>query len=262
MKNPFYYTSDLNLSKLLSANVRSMKNGLTLSPGRYLGFGLMLLVVVNYLYVGRALAAAGPISTIPLNSTQESVESQLVAPKKQTSRDGMTINWYNSVSATTADLLYFRDGILVFKSLYIRREPRTLKSYTDLLGNPDRTIFKNASDHDDRVERVHVWAQKGTAVISLGEQFDSQVEREMTFVPLTVDEYMATWGASYKDNQIATISAVLTSSGTPTPMPVQQEPIPIKNHIVPIGGLLIFSGMLTYIFMRILLRRKQSTPIQ
>lgn len=155
-------------------------------------------------------------TTVTLQSTYTELISLLGKPMLEASAEGQLVLYYQSEAPTLADYYIFEHTRLVFLSHSYYTAPKILTEYTGLYGPPAYSVWKYKSDTPDSLRTiVHVWPQSGRAVTTVdGTSQAAHVIREDQFTPVSLTEYLASWGKDVSGHQVATISAV----SSPSPM--------------------------------------------
>ncbi len=143
------------------------------------------------------------VENIALGSARTVVVAALGAPVKETVEDGRTVLWYRSTAGTLADSIYLTEDHVIFISLSHYQTRPSLSTYTVLYGVPERSMWKSAGSLK---EVIHVWPSVGRAVVSVGPDATAQVIREDRFSPMSMQEYLGSWGKNLAVNEQATIA--------------------------------------------------------
>lgn len=172
---------------------------------------------------------------------KQQVLDSLGAPVKETTESGMMVLWYGYNAPTLADFYYFNNESLAFISKSYYQNPKVFSEYLAQYGTPAQSVRKYASD-DSLMQTVHIWPAAGRAVTTVGSDRNSNVVREDTFAPLTLQQYFTSWGVNIAQNQHVTITNELAQI-------VSSQAVPIA--IMSAGGIsLIVVAVAVVLFIR------------
>lgn len=151
------------------------------------------------------------MNDIPLTSSKDYVVQQLGAPLQETLRDGNTILWYGSKYPDSATFYYFQNDTLVRISKSVLEQKKPVQVYVEGNNLPELSFHRyDATVVEDTLPPiVHVWPEKGIAIIAYGIDATSIVEREEYFKSGTIEEYFQTAGADFAGHEIATVAGVV-----------------------------------------------------
>lgn len=142
--------------------------------------------------------------------TSDSLEQQLGSPSASFTDKGQTILQYTSIAPSLADYYTFQNNKLTYISKSYYANPKDVSPYISRYGQPPYSVYKFPKNSEDSLLTVvHAWPQAGVAVTTQGglSQQDARVIREDQYAPITLNEYQASWGRDYANNELATFSA-------------------------------------------------------
>src|SRR3989344_592370 len=169
-------------------------------------------------------------SSIALGSTQEVVIATLGESLATTQIGENTILRYHSNTPTYAHYLFFQNNELVFKQIGRAKEPKVFVDYLNANGQPEVSIKRYAPPVQDSLQLVvHVWPQKGIAIITEGIDPNSPIYQLQQFQPTTLQDYLQSWGKDFAAHERLTIQ-------TPKILQQAEANVPtttVSEHVAP-----------------------------
>jgi hypothetical protein len=216
----------------------------------------MKKILIAFLMIVTLSGLSYAVEIPKLLSSKEAVVQQLGAPLQTLSLAGYEVLWYTSVAPSFADFYYFQNNQLRRISLARQSTKETLDSYTKQLGQAGDSRLAYSGTGDSLVQYVHVWPEKGQAIITSGNASESGVLRSEIFSPVTLENFYQTWGKEFISQAAASTPAKVASpSAAPTLSPVKPKPANTTGLII-LGIALIGMGLG---IVTILLRKMRKT---
>ena len=189
---------------------------------------------------------------IALGDTASVVEAVAGKPLVDSYTGDMRVMQFGSQAPSLAQYLYLKNDRVIYKSTSWYGVPRSFEHYLSLYGTPDTSLRQYAvSDRDSLAMTVHIWPDKGLTVTTNASFIDSPVIRVDQFSPVSLEEYMATWGKTLTGHERAVTSGRINAI---TPTRIVQ---PVKsNQISGISGLYIGGGIVLGALVFVLIARK------
>ncbi|KKS84156.1 MAG: hypothetical protein UV59_C0026G0006 [Candidatus Gottesmanbacteria bacterium GW2011_GWA1_43_11] len=199
----------------------------------------------NYLAQANASSAVDARS-VALAATQETVIALLGAPRATTELNGYLILRYHSNTPTYAHYLFFQNNELVFKQIGRERYELPIQDSLQLV--------------------VHVWPQKGIAIITEGIDPNSPIYQLQQFQPTTLQDYLQSWGKDFAAHERLTIQTpkILQQAEANVPTTTVSEhvaPDYVVILIVVALGAIVLVVALKIVFMIIRKFKKPNTTI-
>ncbi|HCS78948.1 TPA: hypothetical protein DIV55_04370 [Patescibacteria group bacterium] len=220
----------------------------------------------NYLAQANASSAVDARS-VALAATQETVIALLGAPRATTELNGYLILRYHSNTPTYAHYLFFQNNELVFKQIGRAKEPKVFVDYLNANGQPEVSIKRYELPIQDSLQLVvHVWPQKGIAIITEGIDPNSPIYQLQQFQPTTLQDYLQSWGKDFAAHERLTIQTpkILQQAEANVPTTTVSEhvaPDYVVILIVVALGAIVLVVALKIVFMIIRKFKKPNTTI-
>ena len=198
------------------------------------------------------------MSNIQLQTTYQDVTIALGMPLGETNDKGFRILSYTSEAPVEADYYFLKGDKVALKSISYYTKPKNFAEYTAVNGTPSYSVQKSKPDTPDPLKlTVHVWPEKGLVVTTIGSTTTSDVIREDIFTPITLREYLSSFGSYLVGNAPATITQPVVTTPTVTKIVTHSSGPPVY---VLFGGV-VLSIFLLGVLVVILMRRKMPSSM-
>ena len=207
------------------------------------------------------------INNIGIGFKYDEARPPLGEPLAITELDGYLILRYHSNTPTYAHYLFFQNNELVFKQIGRAKEPKVFVDYLNANGQPEVSIKRYELPIQDSLQLVvHVWPQKGIAIITEGIDPNSPIYQLQQFQPTTLQDYLQSWGKDFAAHERLTIQTpkILQQAEANVPTTTVSEhvaPDYVVILIVVALGAIVLVVALKIVFMIIRKFKKPNTTI-
>ena len=126
---------------------------------------------------------------VPGKTTKEEVIKNLGEPAKSKTEEGMDVLEYPSTHELMPHAVYVKDGVVVLVGAHISEDDDfTVSEVIAKYGQPAKKTYSYYSDG----ALTYIYPSRGLALIA-DEDLDVVFE-EQCFVPMSLEQYMQTWG--------------------------------------------------------------------
>lgn len=197
------------------------------------------------------------IYSLSIGISREQVLDLVENPIAIEKNDEFEVLVYNSRYAPKRSVITLKDEVVVFTSESMYGENKTLMQLIEQYGAPSQSILTNTSRFDNAYistpQTIHVWPHLGIASVTDGATTANQVERVDHFSPITLTEYLTSWGKQYARNEIVRLATSSSLPATPKPAPSVFSPPPLLALSVFVSVVVV----LVIIFVIVTIKNRQ-----